>query len=111
MKSNELLDQLTNPSNEGVESLVALAHRQVRRRRIVCSSGVAALLIFAATALAPLFRPQFQPEPVVIKKPIVESHGVPLMTKEELLDSFGEQPVALATYPDGSQRLLTIVRK
>jgi hypothetical protein len=33
-----------------------------------------------------------------------------MLTRDELLDSFGDQPVALVTWPDGRQQLLAIAR-
>jgi hypothetical protein len=33
-----------------------------------------------------------------------------MLTEHELLDSFGDQPVALVTMPDGRKRLLSIRR-
>ncbi|RFC48698.1 MAG: hypothetical protein DVB22_002833 [Verrucomicrobia bacterium] len=35
---------------------------------------------------------------------------LPPRCSDELLDAFGDQPVALVTYPDGRQQLLAVLR-
>lgn len=109
MKADELLDQLTRPRPGELETLVAAARTRARRRRVL--RNVAPLVIVSLIALA-LFPWRLRPQAPNVPPAAHSSEGIqpaPL-TGNELLDAFGDQPVALVTYPDGSQRLLSITR-
>lgn len=109
MKPDELLDHLTRPDAGGVEALVAAARTRACRRRTLREAGAATVILLCAIGgLALLVRPQ-----IVTSRPtetVARTAPPAPLTGEELLDAFGDQPVALVTYPDGSQRLLAIVR-
>jgi hypothetical protein len=105
MNPDELLDHVTCPDSGAVEALVAAARTRAGRRRAIReAAAAAAVLACAFVGIAHLPRPAGTPPPVA-----GSPRPVPL-TDDELLDAFGDQPVALVTYPDGSQRLLAIVR-
>lgn len=107
MNPNELLEQLTGPRGGDVEALVRAARTGAARRRMLRNTASTALaLALIAAGLGLLLRPEPQLPPALTTQP----PPTPVLTGEELLDSFGEQPVALVTYPDGSQRLLSVVR-
>ena len=110
MKPDELLDHLTRPESGGVEALVTAALTRARRRRALRETAAAALILLCAIGgVSLLVKPQspsIRPAP-----PLAASPGPAPLTGSELLDAFGDQPVALVTYPDGSQRLLAIVRR
>ena len=109
MKPDELLDQLTRPDTGGIEALVAAAQARAKRRRALREIGAATIILLCILGgsillLQPDKQSAQAPQPVVAPAPPAPLSG------EELLDAFGDQPVALVTYPDGSQRLLTILR-
>lgn len=107
MNPNELLEQLTGPRGGDVEALVRAARAGAARRRMLRNTASTALaLALIAAGLGLLLRPEPELPTAITTQP----QPPPVLTGEELLDSFGEQPVALVTYPDGSQRLLSIVR-
>lgn len=110
MNHKNLLDCLTEPSPNDVTVLVTAAAARARFRRTVRKTAAASLAVMAAAGtFGALLRPQSQPRAAgPVTSPPVE-HVTPL-TRDELLESFGNQPVALVEYPDGSQRLLTVVR-
>lgn len=107
MKSNELLEQVTCPRGGDIDALIRCARARAVHRSILRNAGrtvLALALILAGLDL--LLRPDQQPTPTLT----TPHHPTPILSSEELLDSFGDQPVALVTYPDGSQRLISIVR-
>ena len=105
MKTDDLLTDLT-PASASADFLVAAARSHARRRRIWRDAvAAAAVLAIGVAGIALLPRPQ--KVPTVAALPAARSLH---LTADELLDSFGDQPVALVTYPDGSQRLLAVMR-
>ena len=106
MNPDDLLAELT-PSAAGADALAAAARRCARRRRVLRDTGtVAACLCVAVAGVALLPRQTEPPARAAQQKPTATTP----LTADELLDSFGDQPVALVTYPDGTQRLLALVR-
>lgn len=106
MKPDELLSDLT-PCTTDASFLVAAARQHARHRRQLQIGSAAAALILAtvvALRLLPTGETATPPEEAAVTPPS------PMLTKQELLDSFGDQPVALITWPDGRQKLLAINR-
>jgi hypothetical protein len=102
----ELLDDLypapgAGPDCDAVLGMVR-THRAVRRRKTTASALVFALL--AATFFLRDPAPKVPPPLAKIHPP-----QMPRINDEELLDIVGGQAAAIATLPDGSQRLLLIV--
>jgi hypothetical protein len=109
MHPDELLSDLT-PCTTEASLLVAAARQQVRRRRHLRTGiAAAALLVTGFTMFNFLPIP-----PAGASSPDVTSAtpppSSPMLTEHELLDSFGDQPVALVTMPNGRKRLLSIRR-
>jgi hypothetical protein len=102
--TSTLLDELTGSNGESTDSLVR-ALRALRRRRAQRRSAAAGALGIVAAALG-LRLVRESPAPHTA----VEPAGSPMLSQNELLDSFGDQPVALITWPDGRQQLLAIAR-
>jgi hypothetical protein len=100
--NRELLSDLTAAS-PGADALVAAVRHRSRRRHRLQSLGVAsaAAAVLAAAFLSLPSRPRATGTAQV---PATS----PMLTQNELLDSFGDQPVALVTWPDGRQQLLAI---
>jgi hypothetical protein len=105
----ELLDDLYPAAGVGPDSDIVLgmvrAHHAARRRRR--SAGILGLLVTVG-AVAFLLRGTTPPAPplLVAKSPPPIRH----LNDDELLDMFPGQPAAIATLPDGTQRLLLVVR-
>ena len=102
-----LLDDLTGPRGEHPAALLAAARTRRRRRVQTRAFAVSALAVIAVTA-AVRFMPAPSPAPVIVSTPPAPTV---MLTKSELLDSFGDQPVALVTWPDGRQTLLAIAHR
>jgi hypothetical protein len=100
--TSTLLDELTGSSCDSTDSLVQALHA-LRRRRARRRAAVAGAL--GLVAFAPGLR-LFRESPAPLTS--VEPAGSPMLSPNELLDSFGDQPVALITWPDGRQQLLAI---
>jgi hypothetical protein len=105
----ELLEDLyrapgTGPDCNAVLDMVR-AHRAGRRRRR--SAAVLGLLVTLAAA-GFFLRDTTPPAPPLLaaKPPPQLRH----LNDDELLDLFAGQPAAIATLPDGTQRLLLVVK-
>jgi hypothetical protein len=99
-----LLDDLTAARGDAGEGLIK-ALRQHRHRRTQRRALAAGAIAVAAIAAGIRFLPhESAPSHVVTIEPRLSS----MLTESELLDSFGDQPVALVTWPDGRQQLLAI---
>jgi hypothetical protein len=98
-----LLDDLTAAPTDGADALVC-ALRADRRRRTRRQAVAATAVGFVAIATAIGLLTHELPIP----SPIGEPSRTPDLTQSELLDSFGDQPVALVVWPDGRQQLLAI---
>ena len=105
----ELLDDLYAAPGAGPDCDIVLgmvrAHRAARRRW--CRATVLGLLV-ALGAVAFFLRdttPRASPR-LASKLPPPTRH----LNDEELLDMFAGQPAAIATLPDGTQRLLLVVK-
>lgn len=108
MKPDELLSDLT-PCRTDASFLVAAAARQHARRRQYLQACTGAAAIILTTLLAIRLSPN--PNSITAPETAGTKASSPMLTKNELLASFGDQPVALVTWPDGRQKLLTIDRK
>ena len=112
MKTNDLLDDLTRPASGEIDSLVAAARIATRRRRTIRSTAITTLVALVLAGsweswhTTPTRSTNPHP-PTATAYPATQP--IPL-TSDELLESFGDRPVALVTHPDGSQQLLTILR-
>jgi hypothetical protein len=105
----ELLDDLypttgTGPDSDTILGMVR-AHQAARHRRrsaailgLLISLGAAAFFLRGTTPKAPPL--------LVTKSPPQLRH----LNDDELLDMFAGQPAAIATLPDGTQRLLLVVK-
>jgi hypothetical protein len=100
-----LLDDLTAAGNDSGEALIRALHRH-RRRKTRRQALVFSALSVATLAAGIRFLPRESPPPTLVAEPVRS----PILTQSELLDSFGDQPIALVTWPDGRQQLLTIAR-
>jgi|GEM_PF-5616160 len=100
-----LLDDLTAARHHGGEALVH-ALRINRRRKAQRRALAVSALSIAAVVAGIRFPPRESPEQSVAVEPARST----MLTESELLDSFGDQPVALVTWPDGRQQLLAITR-
>ena len=105
----ELLDDLYPPSGAGPDYDIVLgmvrAHHTARRRRR--SAAVLGLLILLGAAAFFLRHTTPQAPPLLVAKP---SPQLRQLNDDELLDMFAGQPAAIATLPDGTQRLLLVVK-
>jgi len=90
MNPDDLLADLTPPASSA-DHLVAAA----------------AILAITTTLIALLITPTSPQPHLSATQPLPTP--APL-SPDELLDAFGDQPVALVTYPDGRQQLLAILR-
>ena len=101
--NSDLLADLTPSATGSVEPLLAAARQRARRRRKAGEFLTAAAIVTASTAGLLLLFAREAPTAAVstTQTPV-------LLSREELLDSFGDQPVALVTWPDGRQQLLAI---
>jgi len=106
MNTEDLLNELT-PSAGSADFLIAAAHTRARRRCLVLESAAATSFLMLAMAGIVWLLPKSSAPPSVA---VSAAQMPPPLTDDELLDSFGDQPVALVTYPDGSQRLLAALR-
>lgn len=100
-----LLNDLTAARSDDAEKLITALHVHRRRRARGRALGAGALII-ALIAAGLHFRPQEKPTVAVTDPP----RSI-MLTPNELLDSFGDQPVALITWPDGRQQLLAITQR
>ncbi len=107
MNSDDLLDSLTAPTSSA-DHLVATARRLAYRRQTLREGLAAAAILAITTALiSQLVIPTSRPTSLSV----IQSVPTPApLSPDELLDAFGDQPVALVTYPDGRQQLLAILR-
>ena len=102
-----LLDELTATRSADADTLITALRVRRRHRAQLRTLTVSALLVaFVAGVLH--FRPR--EKPVIVTTP-GEAPPSTMLTKNELLDSFGDQPVALVTWPDGRQQLLAITHR
>ena len=121
MKTEDLLTELT-PSAWSADILVAAARRRTRRRKATRAAVAAVAVLAAAVALLPKKQQgatlattaatrtaPTMPAPHATKGATANTPKE--LTEDEFLDTFGDQPVALVTYPDGRRQLLTIVRR
>jgi hypothetical protein len=99
---SDLLDDLTHARAGGAEALVAALRRR-RRGKVAARLGAVVLAGAAAAGLWRVRPPDAVPVAAVAPPPTS-------LTPDELLDSFGDQPVALVTWPDGRQQLFAIAR-
>jgi hypothetical protein len=107
MNPDDLLDSLTAPTSSA-EHLVATARRLAHRRQTLREGLAAAAILAIATAGISRLVPS---QPVGPPLSVIQSLPTPApLSPDELLDAFGDQPVALVTYPDGRQQLLAILR-
>lgn len=100
-----LLDDLTPARTGDSGQLVAALHLHRRRRTKRRALGASALIIIGI-AVGPCFQQE--------QKPAIAATAPPnsaMLTPKELLDSFGDRPVALVTWPDGRQQLLAIASR
>lgn len=100
--TSTLLDELTAARGDNAGNLIAALHVHRRRRAQHRALGAVALVI-ALSAGALHYKPREKPAIAVIDPP-----RSTVLTKKELLDSFGDQSVALVTWPDGRQQLYAI---
>lgn len=105
MNQDNLLSDLTG-SAVSADDLVTAA-RRYKRHRLLGQCAAVSLICASWWAFQPTPTPT--PPPGTVEKVPTLPTTKPLTTNE-LLDSFGEQPVALVTFPDGTQRLLALVR-
>jgi hypothetical protein len=107
MNPDDLLADLTPPASSA-DHLVATARRLAQRRQTLRDTlAAAAILAITTTLISQLVIPTSRPSPLSTTQPLPTP--APL-SPDELLDAFGDQPVALVTYPDGRQQLLAILR-
>ena len=100
-----LLDDLTAARSDVAGKLITAL--QARSRRLAKARGLAAAVIIIALIAGVLRDPPQEKHAVAVTSP---SRSI-MLTQNELLDSFGDQPVALVTWPDGRQQLLAITRR
>ena len=106
MKPDELLSDLT-PCTTDASFLVAAARQRMRHRRQFQLGTAAAALILTAVFVLRLLPAGGDH---AVPNAVAAVPSSPMLTQHELLDSFGDQPVALVTWPDGRQKLLAISR-
>ena len=110
MKPDDLLTDLT-PCPSDVTALLNAAAMERHRRRATVQAVFAAAAVIALGITAIRLSPgsaSADSGPVV--KVSAPARPSPMLTGHELLDTFGDQPVALVTWPDGRQKLLAINR-
>ena len=107
--NSELLDDLYPAPGAGPDCDTVLgivrAHRTARRRRRAAILG----LVLAAGSATFFLRdttPQALPPPAAKSSPQMRH-----ISDDELFDLLDGQPAAIATLPDGTQRLLVIVQR
>ena len=104
----EILDDLYGApdSGPGCDAVLGMvrAHHAARRRRRTAASA----LIVVAIAVAVFFLRERPSAPKA--QPIAKAAPMHQIDDEELLDMMDGQPAAIATMPDGSKRLLVIVK-
>ena len=105
MKTEDLLTEIT-PVASSADTLVAAARRQARQRKMIRATATTAALV----GIGLMAIPRKTPQPSLATSPPT-SNPVRNLSEAEFLDSFGDQPIALVTYPDGTKQLLTIVRQ
>jgi len=101
-----LLDELTGARPSSAETLVRalrLDRHRTAKRRALATAGAGVLGLAWAFA----FLAHDLPKPTVSIPPVPSQQ----LTPAELLDAFGDQPVALVTWPDGRQQLLAIASR
>jgi hypothetical protein len=105
----DLLDELYPTPGAGPDCDIVLAmvraHRTTRRIRKTAILALSCMLLAAIV----LLRTPVQSPPTSTAK-AAPAH-VPRINDEELLDLIGSQSAAIATLPDGSQRLLVVVHE
>lgn len=107
MNPDDLLADLTPPASS-VDHLVATARRLAHRRQTLRDTlAAASILAITTTLISQLVIPTSPRPHLSATQPLPTP--APL-SPDELLDAFGDQPVALVTYPDGRQQLLAILR-
>lgn len=109
MKTEDLLTEIT-PLASSADTLVAAARQQTRQRKVIRATATTAVLVAIGLMAIPRKTPSPSPSPILTKTPPTSNH-VRNLSETEFLDSFGDQPIALVTYPDGTKQLLTIVRQ
>jgi len=102
--NRELLADLTAAPG-GADAIVTAARRHAARKRQARALGLAGAAVLALAG-AFLTLPSRHRVPPVAQAPAPSV----MLTQNELLDSFGDEPVALITWPDGRQQLLAIAR-
>ena len=109
MKPDDLLTDLTLcPS--AIDTLLQEARQQRRRRRETMQASAAAAAIIALAITAIRLGASGTPTATGPALTATAPAASPLLNKHELLEAFGDQPVALVTWPDGRQKLLAIQR-
>lgn len=107
MNPDDLLADLT-PTASSADHLVVTARRLAQRRQTLRDTlAAAAILAITTTLISQLVTPTTPQSHLSATQPLPTP---PPLSPDELLDAFGDQPVALVTYPDGRQQLLAILR-
>ena len=107
MNPDDLLADLTPPASSA-DHLVVTARRLAQRRQTLRDTlAAAAILAITTTLISQLVTTTAPQSHLSATQPLPTP--APL-SPDELLDAFGDQPVALVTYPDGRQQLLAILR-
>jgi len=101
--TSSLLNDLTAVPGDSAEALIRALRRRRHRKAQFRAFAVSAIGLAGIAAGIRFFPRESSPSPVA-----VEPARPAMLTKNELLDSFGDQPVALVTWPDGRQQLLAI---